>query len=229
MRFWLKHAFIPLFVFIFVIWVFETYSLDITIAKLFFNADSNKWYFGESWWSVTFIHKWGRDFIALIMLCALLGLISSLFMSGLRPYRFALFYVIAVILLSTGVVSEVKHLTNIDCPWDLSLFNGTQPYFHIFADKSDKLVKGSCFPGGHSSGGFSLLLFYFLLRDYNRRYAYIALGTAIFVGSVFGFGQWVRGAHFVSHDLWSAMIAWFSALFLYKLFYQSRAIRQADK
>ncbi len=227
MRFWLNHAFIPLIAFIFLLLVFELYSLDISIAKLFFNTELNKWYFGDDWWTVTLIHKWGRNLIALIALSVILALILSFFSHKIRKYNVALFYILTTILLATGTVAGLKHLTNVDCPWDLTVFNGSQPYFHIFADKSAKLIKGGCFPGGHSSGGFSLLLFYFLLRDYNKRYAYIALGLTICIGSLFGFGQWVRGAHFVSHDITSAMISWFSALILYKLFYQSWAIQRS--
>ena len=41
------------------------------------------------------------------------------------------------------------------------------------------------------------------------------LSLAVGIGAVFGFGQEVRGAHFISHDLWSAFIVWFVELALY--------------
>jgi membrane-associated PAP2 superfamily phosphatase len=56
---------------------------------------------------------------------------------------------------------------------------------------------------------------YFVFRDRNRMLANFGLGAGIVVGLVFGFAQQSRGAHFVSHDLWSAMLAWFIALTLY--------------
>jgi len=36
---------------------------------------------------------------------------------------------------------------------------------------------------------------------------------------VFGIGQELRGAHFLSHDLWSLAIAWTSASLLYYGFF----------
>ncbi len=222
MRFWLNHAGYPAFVFLIIIVLFKALNLDIKIASLFFDFADNRWYFGDSWWTVTFIHKWGKNFIVLVLLLSLVGLSLSLFIQRIRPYLFIFVYVFLTILFSTGIVAGLKHFSNIDCPWDLSFFNGTQPYFHLFSDTSGKLINGRCFPGGHSSGGFSMLLFYFLLRDYKKRYAYIVLGVGIVIGGTFSFGQWLRGAHFVTHDLWSAMICWFVALLLYKIIVQSR-------
>ncbi len=217
MRFWLNHAIAPLAIFILIILFFKVTNLDIRIANLFFNFEAKHWYLGESWWTVTFIHKWGRNLIVILLLLSLVGFVISLFPNRFRPYLFVFLYITLTILFSTGIVAALKHFSNIDCPWDLSLYNGTDPYFHLFSDKSTKLTTGRCFPGGHSSGGFSLLLFYFLFRDYNKRYAYIGLALAILIGLVFSFGQWSRGAHFVTHDLWSAMICWFVALSLYKI------------
>jgi len=222
MRFWLNHAGYPAFVFLVVVVLFKVLNLDIKIASLFFDFANNRWYFGDSWWAVTFIHRWGRHLIALIFLLSLSGFALSLFIQRVRPYLFIFAYTGLTILFSTGIVAGLKYFSNIDCPWDLSFFNGIHPYFNLFSDKSGKLIDGSCFPGGHSSGGFSMLLFYFLFRDYNKRYAYIALGVGIFIGGVFSLGQWVRGAHFVTHDLWSAIICWFVALLLYKIILQSK-------
>jgi len=157
-----------------------------------------------------------------VFLLSLVGFVLSLLIKRFRQYIFIFAYISLTILFATGIVAGLKHYSSIDCPWALSIFNGTHPYFHLFSDRAGVLTHGGCSPGGHSSGGFSLLLFYFLFRDYNKRYAYSALGFAILVGSIFSFGQWVRGAHFVSHDLSSAIICWVVALLLYKFFVQSR-------
>lgn len=221
-RFWISHALTPLVVFISLVFIFHFTDFDLFVSNFFYDFELNLWYFGESWWAKTFIHEWGRDLVAIIFLLSLVSLISCLLFKKIRRNWFFFAYIVLVILFSTGIVAAIKHFTNIDCPWDLSLYNGSQPYYNIFSNYAGEAINGRCFPGGHSSGGFSLLLFYFLLRDINRRYAYIALGMAILIGSVFSLGQWVRGAHFVSHDMWSAMICWFIALLLYKLFYQAR-------
>jgi membrane-associated PAP2 superfamily phosphatase len=114
--------------------------------------------------------------------------------------------------LAVGILKEV---TNIDCPWDLTGFGGTHPYVHLFADRPDDLPHAACFPGAHSSSGFALMAFYFALRERRRSAALSALTIAIAVSAVFSFGQEARGAHFVSHDLWSAFVVWFVQLALY--------------
>jgi membrane-associated PAP2 superfamily phosphatase len=41
------------------------------------------------------------------------------------------------------------------------------------------------------------------------------LGFALGLGGVFGLAQQLRGAHFLSHDVWTLMICWLIALALY--------------
>jgi membrane-associated PAP2 superfamily phosphatase len=52
------------------------------------------------------------------------------------------------------------------------------------------------------------------------------LAAAIAVGVAFSIGQEARGAHFLSHDLTSAAIAWFVGLGLYA-WWQRRSGRRA--
>jgi len=225
MRFWLNHVVYPFLVFCMLLLLFSITNLDVTISDLFFNHTLHKWYYGESWWSVTLIHIWGKELIAAIFILSLLGLGLSFSFKRLEDLRCIFVYIILTILLATGVVTLLKQYSNIDCPWDLSLFSGTRPYYDIFSDKPDNLAVGKCFPGGHSSGGFSLLFLYFLFLDYKKSYAYIGLFIGLTMGAIFGFGQLVRGAHFVSHDMTSAMICWLIALLLYKSFLHSRMKR----
>jgi membrane-associated PAP2 superfamily phosphatase len=45
----------------------------------------------------------------------------------------------------------------------------------------------------------------------------VALLSGLAVGAVFAFAQEARGAHFLSHDLWSGFIVWFVELGLYSV------------
>ena len=58
-----------------------------------------------------------------------------------------------------------------------------------------------------------------MLKEYNPRYAKFGLLFGIGLGAIFGFAQELRGAHFLSHDLWSLAIAWTSASLLYYSFF----------
>jgi membrane-associated PAP2 superfamily phosphatase len=116
------------------------------------------------------------------------------------------------VLLGVGAVGAMKQVTNVDCPWSLTEFGGERPYVSLFADRPDNLQRGRCFPGAHSSSGFALFACYFAALGRGRWRARLALGVALLVGGGFAAGQEARGAHFLSHDLWSAAIMWFSCL-----------------
>lgn len=164
------------------------------------------------------MHDWGRNLIALIFLGATgLFLLSLLFRTHLRHWRAVAAYLALCIALSTSLVGLGKKLTNVDCPSDLQQFNGQRPYVHLFSDKPDNLARGRCFPGGHSSGAFSLFALYFIFLIYQPRHARKVLLGVIALGLIYSLAQWARGAHFVSHDLWSAAIGWYISLGLYRL------------
>ena len=48
------------------------------------------------------------------------------------------------------------------------------------------------------------------------------LALAVTVGTLFAYAQWSRGAHFFSHDLWSAAICWGATLLLYRWAFRGR-------
>jgi len=58
-----------------------------------------------------------------------------------------------------------------------------------------------------------LLYFFFLNAGPHLRWRGLAIGIA--AGVVFGIAQQLRGAHFLSHDLWTAAICWTTAVGLY--------------
>lgn len=97
----------------------------------------------------------------------------------------------------------------------------------LFAHLPDGAEFGQCFPGGHSSGGFAQVASYYVLKQYHRPYAKFGLLFGIGLGAIFGLAQELRGAHFISHDLWSLAIAWTMASLLYYgfFFYVSKVKR----
>ena len=58
------------------------------------------------------------------------------------------------------------------------------------------------------------MAFYFGLRDTHVRTARLFLATGFGAGMVMGWSQMMRGAHFLSHNVWSAWVVWvFLAVF----------------
>jgi membrane-associated PAP2 superfamily phosphatase len=49
---------------------------------------------------------------------------------------------------------------------------------------------------------------YFVLRRVSPRVAAVWLGAAVAAGLVLGVSQQLRGAHYMSHTLWTAWVCW---------------------
>lgn len=218
-EFWLTHGLLPLLGYLLVATAILTFGIDLKLAQwLFYDTDSGVWLGGGegNWWAQDLLHRGGRDLIRGVAAGALLTFAMSLRATGRwTPWRRASLYVMASIGTTVLLVALLKSITHVDCPWDLAIFGGTRPYVDLLSSSSVPHA-GACFPGGHSSSGFSLVCFYFVLRDRSPSRARVALWSALAVGAVFAFGQEARGAHFLLHDLSSAACAWFVALLLYR-------------
>lgn len=221
-RFWISHALLPALFFAVAVILFETTTIDITLANHFYDFTSQRWPYKESWWASQLIHEGGRRLIQLLFLGSVVVLALSYRRAGMKPYRRAAAYMALVLMIAPGIVSSGKHSSNTDCPWDLDLYGGDRPHVHLFEARPGNLPKAQCFPGGHSSGGFALLGLYFLFLRRNRRLARLGLAIGLGAGGLFAFGQEARGAHFLSHDSWSAFICWFTALGIYAAVFKQR-------
>jgi len=117
------------------------------------------------------------------------------------------------------IVGGLKTITNADCPWDIAGFGGTRLYLEWYLSRPAALPHAACFPGAHSSSAFALFALYFLWREPQPQRARVALVGVLVLGALFSFAQQSRGAHFLSHDLASALIAWLICLGLYLQFF----------
>ena len=224
-NFWRSHAWWPLGGMLLAFVLVEVLGLDRKLAHAMYYDDlTRSWLAGgaRGWWAHKLVHDGGRWVVRAIAAAALVAWALSFVWVRARAWRRSAGFVFAALALSTGVVGLLKVTTNVDCPWDLAEFGGDRPYVTLFGDRPDNLPHAECFPGAHSSSGFALVCFYFLWRDQSRRKARWALSAAIAVGLLFSFAQEARGAHFLSHDLASAMLVWTLQLGLYSLLLRGR-------
>lgn len=156
-----------------------------------------------------------------VALGALLIWIGSFRSEKQRRLRAPALYLFVSIVLSTTLVGALKTVTNVDCPWDLARYGGEMPTLAWFAPRPDELPRAQCFPGAHSASGFSLMCLYFMLGRKNSSTRWIGLAAGIVVGAAFSFAQQVRGAHFLSHDVMSALLCWLVACGIYMSVQQS--------
>lgn len=230
----LWHAVVPFALFVLLATLLATTELDLRIAdRYFYDFSAARWIGKGEWWAGDFLHTGGRNLVRALGVFGLLALGASYARPlaarwpALVEHRRSIAYFAACMALVPLLVGGLKQLTNVDCPWDLARYGGTRPFVHIFEDRPDSLPQAACFPGAHSSSGFALLCLYFLGLPRNRRLALTGLAAGIGLGATFSFAQQARGAHFLSHDLWSAFIAWGICLALYRYAWHGEFSRAA--
>lgn len=187
-------------------------GLDIRLERLFYDSQQHAWPYKDLWLTQDLLHTAGRDLIAVIFVGVILFFLATFFVARLQRHRRAAGYVLLAGLSGIALVAVLKDTVHIYTPWDLQVFGGRYPTIHLFDPVAANLPAGHAFPAGHASGGYALLSFYFLARsrDYRHRYYLLALGLGM--GVLLGFAQQMRGAHMLSHDLFSLAICWSSCL-----------------
>lgn len=197
--------------------VFEFTALDRLISDWFFDPVSQTFALRRQPFLELVLHRGGKYSIVLVVLAALVVFGLSWRIRAWRRWRAPAAYVVAAIVLGTGTVAGLKAVTNKHCPYDLRDYGGVAPYVRLLETAPATGRPGACFPGGHASGGFSLMAFYFVWYRRRPRWARVALVAAFAYGFLLGFGRVMQGAHFVSHNLWAAVVCWFVALMLYRV------------
>ncbi|MBN8279852.1 MAG: phosphatase PAP2 family protein [Gammaproteobacteria bacterium] len=230
--FWRRHALWPGVLFLLMATASATTGLDQAMAHAWAVDPLTHRFIGSGageWWAKGLIHSWGGALVRIVGVGVVLGWLASFRVPSLRRWRRPAGFLVASVALGLALVGVLKQVTNIDCPRSLAEFGGDRPYVHLFADRPDSLPRAQCFPGGHSSSGFAFFAGYFLMLGRSRALARRALGLALLIGGVFAFGQEARGAHFLSHDLWSAALVWFSCLAVYAVGYQGNVWENGDR
>jgi membrane-associated PAP2 superfamily phosphatase len=165
----------------------------------------------DNWFLTTILHDGARHLAWCVALLLCLGVWFPI--GGLKRLAFSKRLQFALTtLLAVTIVSSLKVLSTTSCPYALSDFGGvahyTSHWAHLFQYDGGS---GGCFPAGHASSGFAFLGGYFAFRGSDKALAKKWLIGATMVGLTLGLAQQLRGAHFMSHTLWTAWICWCTA------------------
>lgn len=120
--------------------------------------------------------------------------------------------------LTPALIGWSKAVTNMFCPSEIQRYGGMVKYVRLFETYpvGEKPARqGQCFPAGHASGGFALFALAALAS--NRRGQLLGVATGLALGSLMGFYQMAKGAHYLSHTLITALVAWVVFLALHGL------------
>jgi membrane-associated PAP2 superfamily phosphatase len=144
----------------------------------------------------------------------LLKWLASYKRATFKPQRWQNGYFIGLVLISTSLIGILKSQSAHACPWDMTLATAHDFFWDLSASA------GHCFPGGHAATGFALFVGYFVYRLNEPKRAWFYLLAALILGFVMGWAQMMRGAHFLSHNLWTAWVIWLVNVLAYALCYK---------
>ena len=252
-RFFAWHLGLPLVFGLAIFIIFDLTSLDQAISNwLYYPAGTFPFAHDRFFENLT--HRWPRIIPNWTGELALIGSALSFIWPLLRPeghgglirrlealriapilrfttqHRRDFLFVVVAFAVTTGMIHFFKSHTSIYCPVETTLYGGIEDkkeWFRNF-DLLHEAGAGRCWPGGHASGGFTMLALYFVARRYQWRYAKATLYASLVLGTIYGTTRIVQGWHFMSHTFWAGVIVWFSTLAVALAFYGWRQLAQPE-
>lgn len=126
---------------------FNVSVIDFHLARMFYVPGLG--FSGRhNYWLETVLHERVKQLVILVALTLIAAWVASLVKSRLRVWRRPLGYTVLTIGLCTGIVTPLKALTDVQCPWSLQAFGGSEPYVSLLGDRVDSPTPGRCWPGG---------------------------------------------------------------------------------
>lgn len=189
----------------------ECSDADLVLADWLYDRAAGVFPWREAWLTTAFGHvllKSGLTVLAVI-------LVATAAIDAVRPQalldgafaRLRLRVVACSAVLVPLATSLLKQASNAHCPWDLARYGGGEPYVRLFEALPAGTLPGHCLPAGHASSALWLVsLAVWWLPGPGLR-AWRAACLALLPGLALGWMQQMRGAHFLTHTLWSAWIA----------------------
>ena len=213
-KFMLRISAILIFSLAILIYVFPIYGkIDLALIQPWIDqfghfTERNNWYL------VHLNHKVFKQLLIAVYLSFFVLWLASFKLEKLRPQRWLYGYMFVVSILSTALIGILKSQSAHACPWDMTEQTATGFIWNFTA------THGHCFPGGHASTGFALITGFFVFRLIQPKRAWFYLIAGLLLGFMMGWGQMMRGAHFLSHNLWTGWIILCFNTALYAYFYK---------
>lgn len=198
--------------------VFGDGSIDLAFSDGFYDTLSRSFPFGERAFVERILYK-GHKIIMFVVAVGFIVWGYRAAKSQHERFTWGHFWVGVIGTVSIiGVVTILKKVTGVECPWSLDRYGGTEPFLPLDQVVRNALEgnigRGRCFPAGHSTGGLYLVAWAVALSSYSRRAAFGIAFMAVFLGLLMGLLRIAQGAHFLSHVFWAL---WCSAVIGYGL------------
>lgn len=191
--------------------VFEKTNIDTNLQYYLFDFENKKWLIDQTdpvkrFW----FYNLPKIILGIIIFCSLVILIAKY---KTRPtYYKPLFIFFLGITLIPLTIGNIKKFTNVYCPNDLALYNGSKPYVRVlesYPKDFHQTDKGQCFPAGHAITGFCLMILFFVFEKKSWKIFGLMIGVTF--GWILGMYQMLKGAHFLSHNFISMLLCFLAA------------------
>ena len=191
------------------LWLSRDGRLDAWVTAPWFDVQSGGFPLQNSFWLENVNHIWAKNLVVAFCVIVLLR--------GLYTRNRRLLLVWLMMAVGALVVSLLKSASAHSCPWDLVQYGGKAQEFLLFSATPADAGPGRCFPGGHSSVGFILMAWFFCFYPSRPRLARLCWALGLLAGLWLGYGQIMRGAHFLTHNLWTGWWVWAVQVSIYWL------------
>lgn len=201
--------------------LFEVTSLDLWVQDRLLNMETGRWMVdrNDPFLRLLFYTGVKGGIIVFGVVLLLVYGFSYCEKGGERIERSALrqrcLLVILSVIIVPSTIAELKTVTNIYCPSQIERYGGDKPYvklFNAYPATCRGCDSGRCFPAGHASGGFSLMVLYHVFRK--RKHKALGLIAGLGLGWAMGLYQMMKGAHFLSHTVVTMVASWIMILFI---------------
>lgn len=190
-------------------------DVDLMVSSYFYHSGS----FDKSLF-FRFIYDYGIIPGWIILLSAVLSLIGSLFILRYKKLRTAAVYLILTLAIGSGVIIHgvLKDHWGRPRPKQSIEFGGNQPFRAFYEPHFNQSAEPSkSFPSGHASMGFYFFSLIFLGYHYREKSIFwLGIILTVLLGILLSAARIAQGGHFLSDILFSALIMWLTALFLYQ-------------
>ncbi len=199
---------------------YEITSIDLLIQDQLYSVASCQWMIHRDAYLPKAIFYNGIKWVlAAFGISGLVIFVLSYFKTRFLKYRYNALYFFLCMAIIPLTISSLKAVTNVYCPWDLERYGGKAPYVKVYNSYPESFKqegrKPQCFPGGHASGGFALFALFFMAST--RRQRLLSFLPPFLVGSLMGGYQMLKGAHFLGHNITTALMSFLMAQGMYIL------------
>ncbi|WP_035374469.1 phosphatase PAP2 family protein [Pseudoduganella violaceinigra] len=193
-----------------ILWIGQYTDIDLRLADMVFDRARGVFPWQHAWFAEQFNHVIMKALLSCLAGAAIVLAVRDAWRPHLHwaPTRRLGMRVLGMSAVSVPVViSLLKRASTSHCPWDLERYGGSAPYIRLLEMMPAGVDAGHCLPGGHASSALWLIaLSAFWWPEQPRKAFGVAILAMVFALAV-GFVQQLRGAHFLTHTLWSAWIA----------------------